>query len=151
VDTEVEDAKSYSQQETFAADVDEVAFIERVAKRMLDELMSKVRGDAKRVRTLTIKVRYPDFSQASHGRSLESATDLEAPFYPLVAPLLRACWTKSRPLRLVSVRLSGVEDQPAQLEMFAQRDEKRRRLAGVVDRLNRRAPEPTVKRGHQLK
>ena len=105
VETLEEEAKSYSQQETFAADVGDFARIERVAKGMLDDLMPKVRADRQRVRTLTVKVRYPDFSQESHGRSLEEATDLEAPFYPLIAPLLRAAWKKRRPLRLVSVRL----------------------------------------------
>ena len=140
VETEEEDAKSYSQQETFGTNIGEFAAIERVAKRMLDELMPKIRTDGKRVRTLTVKVRYPDFSQESHGRTLPEATDLEAPFYPLVGPLLRAAWRKRLPLRLVSVRLSGVEEGPAQLEMFAQADEKRRRLAGVLDQLNRRRP-----------
>ena len=150
VETEEEDAKSYGQQETFATDVGDFAEIERVAKRMLDELMAKVRADGKRVRTLTIKARYPDFSQESHGRSLETATDLETPFYPFIAPLLRAAWTKRRPLRLVSVRLSGVDDAPAQLEMFAQSDEKRRRLAGILDQLNRQAKDAVVTHGHQL-
>jgi DNA polymerase IV len=148
VETEEEDAKSYSQQETFGEDVGDFAAIERVAKRMIDELMAKVRGDGKRVRTCTVKVRYPDFTQESKGRSLETATDLEAPFYPLLSPLLRAAWRKRRPLRLVSVRLSGVEDGGGQLEMFGQADERRRRLAGVLDGLNRGSP--VVRRGHQL-
>jgi DNA polymerase-4 len=150
VETTEEDAKSYSQQETFLANVGEFAAVERVAKCMLDELMPKVRQDGKWVRTLTLKVRYPDFSQSSHGRSLDSGTDVEAPFYPLVEPLLRACWTRRQPLRLVGVRLSGVEDRPAQLEMFAQADEKRRRLAGVLDLLNQKG-KAAVKHGHQLK
>jgi DNA polymerase-4 len=150
VETEREDAKSYSQQETFAADISDFSAIERVAKGMVDELMPKIREDGKRVRTMTIKIRYPDFSQESHGRSLAVGSDLEAPFYPLVAPLLRAAWKKRRPLRLVSVRLSGVEDGPAQLEMFAQADEKRRRLAGVLDRLNQRGGASVVRHGHQL-
>jgi len=143
-------AKSYSQQETFATDIGSFAEIERVAKRMLDELMRKVRADGKRVRTMTVKVRYPDFSQESHGRSLAEASDIEAPFYPLVSPLLRAAWKKRRPLRLVSVRLSGVEDGPAQLEMFGQTDEKRRRLAMVLDRLNAGGRSAAVQHGHQL-
>jgi DNA polymerase-4 len=150
VETEHEDAKSYSQQETFARDIADFATIERVAKRMIDELMPKIREDRKRARTLTVKVRYPDFTHESHGHSLESSSDLEAPFYPLVAPLLRAAWRKPRPLRLVSVRFSGVEDGPAQLEMFAQTDEKRRRLAGVVDKLNTHGREGMVRHGHQL-
>ncbi|MGA2693138.1 MAG: DNA polymerase IV, partial [Opitutaceae bacterium] len=57
---------------------------------------------------------------------------------------------KRRPLRLVSVRLSGVDGGPAQLEMFAQADERRRRLAGVLDRLNRDGKDSVVVRGHQL-
>jgi DNA polymerase-4 len=150
VETERDDARSYSQQETFGSDLGDFAAVERVAKRMLDELMTKVRRDEKRVRTLTIKVRYPDFTHASHGRTLETATDLVEPLYPLVGPLLRASWTKRRPLRLVSVKLSGVEDRPAQLEMFSQTEEKRRRLADVLDDLNRRRPGAAVRRGHQL-
>ncbi|MDB6169460.1 MAG: DNA-directed polymerase [Verrucomicrobia bacterium] len=150
VETEHDDAKSYSQQETFGRDIGDFGEIEKVAKRMVDELLPKIREDGKRVRTMTVKIRYPDFTQESHGRSLATATDLEAPFYPLVAPLLKAAWKKRRPLRLVSVRFSSVEDAAAQLEMFAQQDEKRRRLAGVLDKLNNRGRASVVQHGHQL-
>jgi len=150
VETESDDAKSYSKQETFSSDVGDFAEIERVAKRMLDELMPKVREDRAKVRTVTVKVRYPDFTQESRGSSLEAATDIESSFYPLVAPLLRAAWRQRKPLRLVSVRLSGVEAGPAQLEMFAQDDERRRKLAGVMDRLNRGGRDSVVIHGHQL-
>lgn len=150
VETEHEDAKSYSQQETFGENIRDFGEIERVLKRMIDELLPKIRDDRKRVRTMTVKIRYPDFTQESHGRSLASAADIEAPFYPLVEPLLRAAWKKQRPLRLVSIRFSGVEDGPAQLEMFGETDEKRRRLAGVLDRLNNRGRAAIVQHGHQL-
>ena len=150
VDITEEDAKSYSQQETFAADIHDAAEIERIAKRMIDELMPKIRQDGKQVRTMTLKVRYPDFTQESHARTLERATDLEAPFYPLVSPLLRAAWRKRLPLRLVSLRFSGVEDGSEQLEMFAQPEEKRRRLAHVLDRLNQGGKADVVRHGHQL-
>ena len=149
VHTEHEDAKSYSQQETFGHDIRDFAEIERIAKRMIDELLSAIRADGKRVRTMTVKVRYPGMEDSSAGRSLPEASDLEAPFYPLVAPLLRAAWTQRRPLRLIGVRFSNVEDPAAQLEMFAQTEEKKRRLAAVLDRLNT-GKSPAVKRGHQL-
>jgi len=97
VETGEESAKSYSEQTTFLRDVGDFAEIERVAKGMLDNLMSKVRADRKRVRTLTVNVRYPDFTHESHGHSLGAATDLEAPFYPMIGPLLRAAWRKRRP------------------------------------------------------
>ncbi len=150
VETESEDAKSYSKQETFSADVGDFAEIERVAKGMIDELMPKIRGDGAKVRTITVKVRYADFTQESHGCSLESASDLESAFYPHVGPLLRGAWTRRRPLRLVSVRLSGVDAGPVQLEMFAQADDRRRKLAGVLDKLNRAGRDAVVIHGHQL-
>jgi DNA polymerase-4 len=150
VETGHDDAKSYSQQETFGRDISDFGEIERIAKRMVDELMPKIRADGKRVRTLTVKVRYPDFGQESHARSLAAGTDLEASFYPLVSPLLRAAWRRRQPLRLISVRFANVEDRDPQLEMFAQAEEKRRRLAGVVDRLNQRPGDRVVRHGHQL-
>ena len=149
VHTEHEDAKSYSQQETFGHDIRDFAEIERIAKRMIDELMPAIRADGKRAKTMTVKVRYPGMEDSSAGRSLPEATDLEAPFYTLVAPLLRAAWTQRRPLRLVSVRFSNIEAPAPQLEMFAQTEEKKRRLAAVLDKLNT-GKAPTVKRGHQL-
>jgi DNA polymerase-4 len=151
VETGRDDAKSYSQQETFGRDVSDFAEIETVAKRMVDELLAAVRVDGKRVRTLTIKVRYPDFTQESRGQSLETATNLEAPFYPLVGPLLRLAWRKRLPLRLISVRFSNVADAEEQLEMFNEAEERRRRLAAVVDRLNQAGGAGRVRHGHQLR
>ena len=150
VHVEHEDAKSYSTQETFNENIFEFAEIERIAKRMIDELMPAIRADGKRVKTMTVKVRYPGMEDSSTGRSLAEATDLEAPFYPLVPALLKAAWTKRLPLRLVSVRFSNVEDKAAQLEMFGQTDEKKRRLAAVLDKLNDKGKKGVVRHGHQL-
>ncbi|MFH1500047.1 MAG: DNA polymerase IV [Verrucomicrobiota bacterium] len=162
VETEREDAKSYSQQETFAQDVGDLAALERTVKGMVDELMRKIRADGKRVRTVTVKVRYPDFGHDSAGRSLPEASDLEAPFYPLVSALLRQAWKRPGPVRLVGVRFSGVDDGPRQLDLFGGAaaggggegsvvvdEEKRRKLAAVLDRLNT-GKGGRVKHGHQL-
>jgi DNA polymerase IV len=149
VETEREDAKSYSQQETFAKDIRDFAEIERVAKGMIDALMPAIRTDGKRVKTMTVKVRYGDFTQETAGRSLPESSDLEQPFYPLVPELLRKAWTQSRALRLVSVRFSNVEDGGRQLDLFAETDEKRRKLAAVLDQLNA-SKTLRVQHGHQL-
>jgi DNA polymerase-4 len=150
IETTTPEAKSYSQQETFAVDIGDFPTIERVAKRMIDELLPKVRADRKRVRTITVRVRYSDFTQTSQGKSLVEATDLEAPFYPLLGTLLRESWNQRQKLRLVSVRFSGVEECGAQLEIFEHSDEKRRKLAAVLDRLNLIGTSAGVSRGHQL-
>ncbi len=149
VETERDEAKSYSQQETFGANITAVEEIHAIAKGMIDHLMPKVRADGKRVRTLTLLVRYPDFAQESVGRSLPEAADLETAFYPLIPTLVKQAWKQRRPLRLISVRLSGVEEGARQLDMFGQTDERRRRLAGALDALNAQGG-AQVLHGHQL-
>ena len=154
VEVDREDARSYSHQETFPADVADRSHVEQVAKGMLDDLMAQVRADRQRVRTLTVKVRYPDFTEASAAHSLPAGTDLESAFYPFITSLLLQAWWKRRPLRLVSVKASGVDVRPEQLEMFAETDARRRRLATVLDRLNadaKRGRAPVVQHGHQLR
>jgi DNA polymerase IV len=150
VETEREAAKSYSQQETFAHDIADRAEIERIAKRMIDELLPGIRAEGRRVRTLTLKVRHGDFSERSAGHSLPEASDLESDFYAWVGPLLRQAWPGRRALRLVSVRFSGVEEGARQLGLFAEGDERKRRLAAVMDRLNAGGKTPRVTHGHQL-
>ncbi|MCX6937300.1 MAG: DNA polymerase IV [Verrucomicrobia bacterium] len=151
VETEVEAAKSYSQQETFSKDVADFAEVARVAKRMIDELMPQLRADGQRAATMTLKVRYGDFSQESAGRSLPEASDLETPFYPLVEPLLRKAWSRRGALRLAGVRFSGLERGAAQLDLFqSDTDDKRRRLAAAMDRLNAGGRAARVKHGGQL-
>jgi len=143
-------AKSYSHQRTFGDNIGDRARIVTIAKSLIDDLMTKVRSEGRRVRTLTILVRYPDFSQESAGRSLPEATDLETAFYPLINSLLDKAWRESRPLRLISVRFSGVEEGPGQMDIFAAQDEKRSALAEIMDRLNQDGKGAGVVRAHQL-
>ena len=152
VETVEWEAKSYSQQHTFAQDVGAFAEIERVAKGMIDELVPKLREDGKCARTITVKIRYPGMEDVSAGYSLPTASDLETDFYPQVAPLLRSAWKQRRPLRLVSVRLSQVEEPARQLELFgAGQNEKRHKLAAAIDALKRAKGDAAVTRGHQLR
>ena len=118
---------------------------------MLDDLMPKVRADGKRVRTLTVKVRYPDFTHGvarpqpggGHGSGgAVLSADRAAPARRLAKAAAAAAGERAAFRRRVT--------DPAQLEMFAQAEEKRRRLAGVLDRLNRGGNESVVTRGHQL-
>ncbi len=135
---------------TEAEDIRDRTRLLRMLKGMVDELLPKVRRDGKRVRTVTVRVRFPDFSEGQRSRTLPAATDLEAPFYPLLEPLLGAAGADSRPIRLVGVRLSGVEDGGGQLELFGEAEARRRRLALVRDGLNATRGAGALRHGHQL-
>src|ERR1043166_8969321 len=148
-------AKSYSQQQTFAADLTDEEFAEAVLRRMADELMAKVRGENKSIRTLTVKVRYNDMAEDQCAESLLEPTDLEADLYCRIHLLFRQAWKRRVSLRMVSLKFSNVYDGFCRLELplqrSAQEHEARRRLAGSVDGLRRAHGSEIVMRGHDLR
>jgi len=135
-----DDAKSYSKQTTFSFDTSDFDAVLLVVKGMIDALLPKIRADKKVTRTLTLKVRYANFTEDSAGRSLGEPSDLEESFYPLAETLLRTAWRRRpTPLRLVMVKFSGIEEPSQQPELFKENTataERRHRLAATVDALN---------------
>ncbi len=112
-----EPAKSYGQQETFAQDQTDEAYLDAVLQRMADNLFAKVRADAKSVRTLTVKVRYNDFAEDQVSESLTEPTDLETDVYTRLNRMLRRAWRRRVSLRLVSLKLSNLYDGLCNLEL----------------------------------
>jgi DNA polymerase III alpha subunit/nucleotidyltransferase/DNA polymerase involved in DNA repair len=148
-------AKSYSQQQTFAADVTDEDYAEAILRRMADELMAKVRADRKSIRTLTVKVRYNDMAEDQCGESLPEPTDLEADLYGRIHGLFRQAWKRRVSLRLVSLKLSNVYDglgrTELELEARGQLHEAQRRLATAVDELRRAHGSKVILRGHDFR
>ena len=151
--TERDEAKSYSVQDTFAENIRDREPILAILRGMADRLMASVRGDGKAIRTVTIKVRYPDFTDESHGTTLDAPTDLETDLYPHLPALLRGAWKKREPLRLVSLKLSHVTAPTTQTELLldpaAQRRAKQHKVAQLLDDL--RARDLPLTRGHAVR
>ena len=151
--TEHDDAKSYSVQDTFGENLREKEPVLAILREMADKLMASVRGDGKAIRTVTIKVRYPDFTDESHGTTLDAATDLETDLYPHLPALLRGAWKKREPLRLVSLKLSNVTEPSTQTELVLDADSQRRakqhKAAQLLDQL--RAKSLPLTRGHAVR
>ena len=148
-------ARSYGQQQTFAADLTDEEFAEAVLRRMADDLMAKVRADGKSIRTLTVKVRYNDMAEDQSGESLIEPTDLETDVYGRIHNLFRQAWKRRVSLRLVALKLSNVYDGPCRAELAlgrsAEQHDARRRLAGVVDELRRARGHEVLLRGHDFR
>jgi len=149
---EHDDAKSYGMQDTFGENLRDAASVLPILQGMADKLMSRVRADDKAIRTVTVKVRYPDFTDTSHGITLPQPTNLETDVYPHLKALLRGAWTRKEPIRLASLRFSNVTDPVFQAELpldaqSAQRS-KQHDIARLLDEM--RAKSLPVKRGHSL-
>ena len=147
-------AKSYGEQETFAADTTDPDFIEATLCRMADSLMRKVREEGKSIRTVTVKVRYNDMDEQQAGESLREPTDLETDIYSLSSGLLRKAWQRRVSLRLVSLRLTNIYEGPFRgslaLDVSSRRHEAGERLAKVVDDLREKFGRAALMRGHDF-
>jgi len=150
-----EPARSYSQQQTFDADITDEDYAEAVLRRMADDLMAKVRADGKSIRTLTVKVRYNDMAEDQRGESLAEPTDLESDLYGRIHLLFRQAWKRRVSLRLVSLKLSNVYDgigcTELALEGRGQRHDAQRRLAAVIDQLRQTHGREAILRGHDFR
>src|SRR5215472_17369924 len=147
-------AKSYGEQETFAADTTDEDFLEATLRRMADKLMAKVRADNKSIRTLTVKVRYNDMDEEQAGESLEEPTDIETDIYSKTAALLHKAWKRRVSLRLVSLKLSNVYDgrfgRGLALDISIRQHDAQQRLADIVDELRQKFGRSVVLRGHDF-
>jgi DNA-directed DNA polymerase III PolC len=147
-------AKSYGEQQTFAADTTDAEFLEATLRRMADKLMAKVREDGKSVRTLAVKVRYNDMDEEMACESLNEPTDLETEVYSTVSKLLRKSWRRRVSLRLVSLRLSNLYDgrfrSALALDIPSRQHDAQQRLADVVDELRHKFGRAAIFRGHDF-
>jgi DNA-directed DNA polymerase III PolC len=150
-----EPQKSFGHQQTFAGDLTDEEYIEATLRRMADDLFAQVREEGRSIRTLTVKVRYNDMAEDQCSESLHEPTDLETDVYGRLHYLLRAAWKRRVSLRLVSLKLSNVYDgrfrSELALEVSAQRQHARERLAVAVDGLRKAHGHTVLLRGHDFR
>jgi DNA polymerase-4 len=110
---------SISQEETFERDISDPERLHDELRRMSAKLAEYLRARAQVGRTVTTKVRYPDFSIRTRSTSLPVGTDDAERIGELACRLLdRALLDRPGPLRLVGVGVSGLE-QHQQLSLPA--------------------------------
>ena len=102
---------SISQEETFERDIADPERLHDELRAMAGKLAEYLRGRGQVARTVTTKVRYPDFSIRTRSTSLPVGTDDAERIGQLACQLLdRALRDRSGPLRLVGVGVSGLEE-----------------------------------------
>jgi DNA polymerase-4 len=111
---------SISQEETFARDIGDVQQLRTELRPMADSLARHLHDAGETARTVTTKVRYPDFAIRSRSTSLPVGTDDADRIWELACGLLdRALADRPGPLRLVGIGVSGFEPY-RQLELVQQ-------------------------------
>ncbi|HZQ81252.1 MAG TPA: DNA polymerase IV [Gaiellaceae bacterium] len=102
---------SISQEETFERDIADVERLHDELRRMAVKLAEHLHGRGQVARTVTTKVRYPDFAIRTRSVSFDVGTDDARRIGELACSLLdRALRDRPGPLRLVGVGVSGLQE-----------------------------------------
>ena len=108
---------SISNEETFERDIADVERLHDELRRMAERLAEHLRDRDQTARTVTTKLRYPDFAIRTRSTSLDVPIADGSRIGELACGLLdRALRDRPGPLRLVGVGVSGLTDH-AQLEL----------------------------------
>ncbi len=111
------EAKSISTEDTFATDVTEPAELAEILRRHARQVASRLAAAQLFARTVTIKVRRPDFSTLTRARTLAGATDR----YDVIASVARSLLDAldlTGGVRLLGVGVTGLTDL-LQEDLFA--------------------------------
>lgn len=105
-----EPERSIGAEQTFGADVDDPAVIRRELLRLSETTARRLRESGTRGRTVSIKIRFADFTTITRSRTLPDPTDVGREVYATARELYAALGLERARLRLVGVRVEGLID-----------------------------------------
>jgi DNA polymerase-4 len=132
--------KSIGAENTFSTDVDDPAVIARELLRLSERTAARLRASGHVGRTVSIKVRFADFTTITRAKTLPEATDVGRVVYGTALSLYEALGLERARIRLVGVRVEGIgdaDDAPHQL-LLGEREHGWRHAEQAVDRAARR-------------
>ena len=111
--------KSVSQENTFPVDVSDREVLIEEIRHQSQEVARSLQKHGQRARTITLKLRWPDFSTITRSRTLPAATDAADLIASVATELFDATWQRGKRVRLVGVRASNLLDsEVVQLDLF---------------------------------
>lgn len=100
--------KSIGNEETFARDVDDPEIVLREILRLSERSAHRLRLRDLKGRTISIKVKFADFTQLTRSRTLNEATNLTQEIYAVAKSLYEGLNLDRARIRLVGVRIEGL-------------------------------------------
>ncbi|MGA8978286.1 MAG: DNA polymerase IV [Pedococcus sp.] len=102
--------RSIGSDETFEFDIDDPVHIHRQLLKLSDRTAARVRSAAMLGRTVTIRVRFADFTTITRSKTLRDPTDVSREIYETARGLYDALGLQRARIRLVGVRMEGLVD-----------------------------------------
>ena len=131
--------KSISHNQTFGHDTNDREVLESTLSHLCQKAAKRLREAALHARTITVTLRYANFTTITRGHTLSEPSDLDTVFLHTVRDIFSSAWDGAAKLRLVGVEFSSFSGASGQMELLDPgRREKLERLARATDRLRDR-------------
>jgi DNA polymerase-4 len=111
-------AKSISHEVTFARDQTDEGVLEGVLLGLAEKVARRARNQGVGGRTVTLKLRLPDFTTYTRSRTIEPSTQDTDRIYRVARSLFRSVDRQGAAVRLVGVGISNLTES-VQLDLFA--------------------------------
>jgi DNA polymerase-4 len=145
--------KSIGAERTFDSDLDDPELLHAEFLDLSNKVAKRLRAAEYFARTITIKVRFADFTSVTRSKSLSSSTDLATEIYTTSKSLFDAMQLQRARVRLVGVRATGLvpaSESAVQLE-FSQRDSGWREAEHAIDQVSQKFGNSAVKPARLIK
>jgi len=144
------EAKSLSREETYNEDISNPSILRRELLRLSDAVASRLRRHNFQARTITLKLRYQDFTTLTRQATLREPTDAGPTIYAQALALFEAAWDRRLPVRLLGVSAAGLSQPARQLRLFEQEGQRQAQLDAALDRIRARYGEDAIQRASLL-
>ncbi|MCI9305532.1 MAG: DNA polymerase IV [Lachnospiraceae bacterium] len=166
--SERQEAKGIGNSTTLSEDVADRIEAKKVLLSLCESVSGRLRESGQLAGTITVEIKYHDFTKASHQSQTLSPCSTTNELYGLACSLFDSLWD-GRPFRLLGVRSSRLtsESEPIQLSIFdlpavasessegknaanSPSPEKLRQLDAAMDAIRKKYGEHAIKRGRFL-
>jgi DNA polymerase-4 len=141
-----------SAERTFAYDLSDEFAIETALLEICETLMFRLISSRVESATVSLKIRYGDFSTGSAQKTLHDPVLTLNDFYKHVLDLFHKKYQRGRGVRLIGAGLANLteENNLRQGDLFDRTKEKERRLEESILKINEKFPEATLRRGRSI-
>ena len=147
-----EKPKGIGNSTTLPIDLNDISKLEEVLLALTEQVTYRLRKYEMLANVVNVQLRTRNFEDKSHQRKLASPTSSTKEIYALAKELLKEMYTQEVPIRLVGMRVDGLEEkQNSQISIFDQKEnEKQDKLDKVVDDLKQKYGYNSITRAGKL-
>lgn len=145
------DSKNLScgRMETLAHDITDIRDAKKVMAILTESIARTIRAKQLGGSVVSIQIKYNTFKMINRQMRIEQ-TNLTKDIYNAACVLLENNWDEDKPVRLLGVTISSLNNNDMQLSLDSEVKDKEQKLENTIDKINDKYGQDIIKRGNIL-